>query len=116
MANKFISNLTSSSSDIKKTRATIISKNAEAAQADVVRVKQQELRDLEAKKLELSDLYPESEFSLMVTAKDFNAKAWAESLQNLNIQILNKSVEVKLAEDTYNEWFSEEVLDVNDLS
>lgn len=111
MANKFISNLTSNTSDIKKNRATIISQDAEAAQEELLRKLEQELRDLNAKVLEVSDLYPESEFSLMVTAKKFDAKEWAKTLQNLNIQILNKTVEVNAARKTYDEWFKDEVAD-----
>lgn len=106
--NKFAQNLTLSSTSIKETRAKLISEDAQAAHEELLRKLQQDLRDLARKKDALSDLYPESELSLMIAKPNFDAKKWVADLQNLGVAMANKTVEIKIAQDTYNEWFAED--------
>lgn len=107
MANKFINNLTSSSEAIKGQRANLISANAQASQEELLRKLNQEKRDLEMKKMALSDIYPDSELSLLVTKSDFDAARWSRDYQQIGVQLLNKQVEIKIAQDTYDEWFKD---------
>lgn len=103
--NKFIRNLTLSNKTIKGNRAKLIAEDAEEAQNTLLRNLKKELRDLRRKRESLEDMYPESEFSLRVTKENFNPVTWANELQAAKVAISMKEVEVKLAEETYNDWF-----------
>jgi len=105
--NKFIQNLTSSSAAIKDQRATLISADAQASQEELLRKLKQEQRDLLRKRMALSDIYPDSELSLLVTKNTFDADRWSRDYQTIGVQLLNKEVEIKVAQATYDEWFGE---------
>ncbi len=107
MANKFAQNLAKSNESIKEARAAMIAEDASAAQEQILLKLKQEKRDMERELMSLSDMYPDSELSLKVTKSEFNPQAWVKRVQDLKVSILNKSVEVKLAQDTYDEWFKE---------
>lgn len=106
--NKFAKNLTLSNSQIKEARANIIAEDAKAAHEELLRMLKQEQRDLERRKLALSDLYPDSELSLRIAQPNFNAKTWVKDLQDIGVSLANKSVEIKIAQDTFDEWFSDD--------
>lgn len=103
--NKFETNLIASSKTIKANRARAISEDVENAQSEIVRKLTQEKRDLTRKLDSLSDLYPDSELSLRVVKDSFNAAEWASEVQALKVELANKTVELSLAKETYDEWF-----------
>ena len=105
--NPFIKKLMSSNDDIKKNRAVIIAETAEAAQYDIVRELERELRDLRSEEMELTDLAPDSELSLLVVKKDFNADNTFRKLQSVRERIDITDVKLKIARNTYNEFFGE---------
>lgn len=107
--NKFITNLTASSDNIKSARAALISENAEASQRKLIETLKEIKRKLEGQKLALSDLYPDSELSLLVTKTSFDADKWARDLQNIKVSLLNNQVELKSAQETFDEWFTEDI-------
>lgn len=107
MTNKFTDNLTSSSAAIKGQRAALISSNAQRAQEELLRKLTQESTDLQLQKMALSDIYPDSELSLLVTKNSFNADKWVSDIQNIEIKLLNKQVEINAAQKTYDEWFKD---------
>lgn len=108
MANKFKSNLTASNKSIKANRAELIAEDAQHAQQKLIDKLTDEQRALKRKRIALSDLYPDSELSLRVTKDNFDADKWALELQDIEVQLLNKKVEIKAAEATFNEWFKED--------
>lgn len=105
--NKFTTNLTSSAGQIKEQRATLISADAQASQEELLRKLNQDARDLNRKILALSDMYPDSELSLLVTKSNFDAFRWTNETQALKVQLLNKQVEISIAQKTYDEWFED---------
>lgn len=110
MATKFTKNLTLNNKSIKESRAQLIGEDAEAAQAELLRTLRQQHRDLQRKKDSLSDLYPDTELSLQPAKGGFDAKKWVVDLQNTNVAIANKQIEIDIAQETYEEWFSDESL------
>ena len=108
--NKFMKLLSADNNSIKGNRAKLIAEDLKAAQEEIVRNLQQEKRDIERKLLILSDFSPESELSLKVVRDGFDSKEWARNNQDLKVELANKTVEVKLAEETYNEWFTDDTL------
>jgi hypothetical protein len=106
--NKFLKNLTQDGAAIKEARATLVGGDAESAQSKLVTRLEDEMRKLQRQKLTLSDLYPDSELSLQVTRDKFDADKWANDLHNVNIAILNKTVELNSALATQKEWFTDE--------
>jgi hypothetical protein len=107
---KFLTNLTQSGSSIKATRAKLINEDAESAQARLLSDLTDQLRDINRELETLSDLYPESELSLLATRDKFQAKEWVAKVQALKIRKLNKLVEVKAAKETNDEYFGEEAI------
>ena len=105
---KFVVSLTRDNKSIKAARAKIIAEDAYDAQSEIVRTLSQEKREIEKQLLKLSDTSPDSEFSLKVVKDNFKASEWAKSIQALKVQLAMKEVEVKVAVDTFNEWFGNE--------
>ena len=105
--NKFAKMLGSSSKEIRGARATLLSEDARFAQEELVRTLESEKRDLDRKLVAATDLYPDSELTLMVTRKDFEAKAWVSHIQKLKVALTAKNIELNLAKETYAEWFTE---------
>jgi hypothetical protein len=106
--NKFISTLTNSNADIKAVRAKMINEDALDASEELLRSLKQEKREMERQLMNLSDMSPESELSLMVVKPNFDAKSWIANIQRLKVELANKQVEIDLAEETHNEWFGKE--------
>ncbi len=106
--NKFAKLLSGSSKEIRGARATILADDARFAQEELVRNLEAEKRELNRKLVAATDLYPESELSLMVTRKDFDPKAWTKRIQELKVAIAEKQVELDLATETFTEWFEDD--------
>lgn len=102
---EFLKNLTLSNAQIKEARAKVICEDAKDAQEEIVRVIKREKRELDSKLLSLTDMYPDSELSLRVVKTDFNAKTLFSEIQKCKIEREMKAVELRLAEETYQEWF-----------
>lgn len=103
---KFETTLKASNKAIKATRAKLIAEDAEASQEDLLRHFKKKERELKSKLASLTDVYPDSELSLRVVKKDFNAAILFEDIHNVKVELANLQVEVKIAEETTKEWFS----------
>jgi len=104
---KFATNLKKSNKAIKAQRADIIAESTQAEHEDLVRDLKKTRRELRTKLMGLEDLSPDSQFSNNVVKGDFDAKAWAKSMQSIKVEILNNKIELQVAEETTKEWFSE---------
>jgi len=102
---KFEIMLEGSNQQIKSTRAKILMEMSMAAQEKIVRELREEKRTMELELMNLTDIYPDSELSLLVVKKDFDPRDVFEKIQDLKIRLTNKGIELKIAEDTYDEWF-----------
>lgn len=107
--NKLRKLLTSGASVIRGVRANLVSEDMQHAQVKLIDRLKEERRRLERKKLSLSDLYSDSELSLKVVKKDFNADSWSTDMQNVSVALLNNEIELTVAKNTFDEWFEETI-------
>jgi len=105
---KFRSLIKSTGKAVKEVRGNLLTDNAMYNAEQLVRTKESELRALKMRENDMTDFYPESEFSLRVTKKEFNDKQWFAELCNLRVDIANMEVEVDIYKETYEEWFGVE--------
>lgn len=103
---KFISTLTKSNKDIMKDRAENVGKKTALKQKALVDRLEGEVLDLEGKIQDLTDLAPESSTSLK--PQDFDEENWVRNMQEYKVQLLNKRIELKIAQETQKEWFGGE--------
>lgn len=101
----FQSMLEKSHKEIRGQRASLLSKDAERKMRKVMEAKEEIVEDLEMKVLNLSDLSPDSTTTLKVTKNGFDAKSWAEQLIDTKTQLRVAQEELKIALQTYNEFF-----------
>lgn len=106
--NKFAQNLTKNNKQIKESRAKRVAEQAKMAQEDVVRTLRTETMDLEAKLEDLEDLSPDSTMSLNPVKGEFDAKEWVNKIQSIKIELANKTIEYKIAKETFDSYFTEE--------
>jgi hypothetical protein len=105
--NKFVQNLTQSGDGIKQQRAELLGSQAKTAQSNLVNRLTNERDTLKLQLDSLQDLSPDTTISLKPGGDNFNAGNWVNQIQNLKVQLLNKEIELKVANDTYTEWFGE---------
>ena len=104
---KFVKNLTMSEVGIKQARAEALASGTQIEQQDLMNSLKREVLRLENKLTKLNDLAPATTVSLR-PGENFDPKAWASDLQNTKIELLNKRIELDVATETYDEWFTEE--------
>jgi len=104
---KFQSLLKQSGKAVRSARAVLIEENAKYEAEELLRKKRDELRKLKMQENEMTDFYPESEFTLRVTKKHFDAKQWFVDLCELQLKIANTEIEIEIVEKAFNEWFGE---------
>lgn len=105
--NKFVGLLSRSGDTIMKDRAASIGQLAEMAQEELVNDLKRRKIELETKKSEMLDMSPDNRYSLKPGA-NFNAKAWTSEYHKINLNLINLEVELKVAEDTTKELFTDE--------
>lgn len=105
--NNFAKNLAKSNKEIKEQRAEIVGNDAAMAQEDLVRNLKKKQNSLKSKLLSLQDLNCDSKDSLNPVRSDFDADKWVQEVQDTKVELLNVKIELKVAEETNEEWFSE---------
>lgn len=105
--NKFTELISDTSNATLKRRASAIAQNAEIAQQTIVNNLKKERTELELRKENLTDLAPETNDSLRPGSKDWNADAWAKELQEVKQKMYFLDIQIKLAQETYDEYFKE---------
>lgn len=93
--------------EIKDARRSIIIEEAEEAQYEIVKGLRREVRSLEKNLLSLTDFYPDSELSLRVVAKNFNAVKLFQEVHVTKVALAEKVEEYEIALETYNTYFGE---------
>lgn len=102
--NRFEMELSASHKDLKETRARHLSIEAEEAQNDIIRDLEKRIREKEAKIYDLTDLAPGSTTSLLF--KKFDGPQWASELQKEKVEKALLEAELKIAENTFKEFFT----------
>lgn len=105
--NKFQSLVGQNGNDVLKRRAEALATHAEIAQSAIVNKLKQEKTKIELDILNLTDLAPETNDSLRPGSKDWDATTWARNLQKAKQDLYNVKIQLQLAEETYNEYFTE---------
>jgi hypothetical protein len=105
--NKFIKELTLSGVDLKGKRASILSSQVTSAQTSLINDLKGKRDQLELKLEDLTDLAPKSTTSLKVGHKEFNATQWVREVHDTKVALEEAELELSIAEETFEEWFSE---------
>ena len=105
--NKFVTLISSNGNEALKRRADTIAQNAEVAQQNLVNNLKQRKIEIDLKIADLTDLAPDSSVSLRPGNKDWDAKKWVADLQKAKQDKYAVEIQLKLAEETYNEYFRE---------
>ena len=105
--NKFIKLINSNGNEVLTRRAESIASDAEIAQQNLVNTYKQKINQLTRKIADLTDLAPDTMDSLRPGGKDWCAQNWAIELQNAKQDLYTTQISLKLAEETYNEYFTD---------
>jgi hypothetical protein len=103
--NKFVEMISANGSDVLKRRATAIGTSAQIAQETIVNDLKNKISNLELKLIDLTDLAPETSDSLRPGSKSFDPNRWVTEVQNTKQDLYQLKIQLKLAEETYNEYF-----------
>lgn len=104
---KFQELISDNTSASLKRRAAQISTSAEIAQQNLVNSLKQEKTNIELKIAGLTDLAPDSTDSLRPGSKDWDAIEWVKNLQAAKQELYQVNIQLKLAEETFDEYFTE---------
>ena len=105
--NKFQKLISSEGDKTLLRRAGSLATSAEIAQQNLVNELKQQKVSLELKITSLTDLAPESRDSLRPGDKDWDAKQWVKDLQDTKQALYMLEIQLKLAQETYDEYFKE---------
>lgn len=105
--NKFIQLISEGADKTLQRRAEAVATAAEIAQQSLVNKLKLEKSNLELKITNLTDLAPDSKDSLRPCDSKWNANTWVTDLQKAKQDLYNVTIQLKIAEDTYKEYFSE---------
>ena len=105
--NKFEEIVGNNSNAVLARRATHLADTAKLSQESLMNTLKTKKAELEGRIINLTDLAPTSKDSLAPGVEGFNAKNWVEELQNLKLVLYDLEVSIKLANETYNEYFSD---------
>ena len=101
--NKFSRLISDNGNGTLQKRAQSISTAAEIAQQNLVNALKQKKVELDLKITSLTDLAPDSTESIRPASKDWNAAKWVEELQAAKQELYFLKIQLKLAEETFDE-------------
>ena len=105
--NKFTELIANNGNETLKRRAKTIAQTAEIAQQNLVNSLKTKSSELELKIANLTDLAPDSTDSLRPGTKDWSPIDWANQLQEAKQEKYFVDIQLKIAEETYAEFFNE---------
>lgn len=110
--NKF-EKLISTNSDVTlQRRAGILSNESKMAQEDIIATIKRAINQEELTLMSLTDFTPTHTTSLQPgNFAQGGATEWAQNLQKCKENIYNLKIKLKIAEETYNEYFTEEAIE-----
>lgn len=103
--NKFVEMISANGGDVLKRRAVAIGTSAQIAQETIVNDLKNRISNLELKLIDLTDLAPETTDSLRPGSKTFDPNRWVTEVQNTKQDLYQLKIQLKLAEETFNEYF-----------
>ncbi|MEN6292320.1 MAG: hypothetical protein ABFD07_09960 [Methanobacterium sp.] len=105
---KFVNMLSASDSAIKETRAKQLAEDTVLEVDSFINNLKRELSKLNNKLTSLTDLAPDNTYSLRPGSKDFDASRWVNELHETKMEIKLKTIELEVASEIRNEWFTSE--------
>lgn len=105
--NKFVKTLSASDAKIKESRAQILAEQASIEADTMVQNLKKEKLSLQNKIANMTDLAPDSTFSLRPGGESFDAAKWIKELHKTRMELKLKEIELTEAENIRNEWFGE---------
>lgn len=105
--NKFTSLISNTGNDTLKRRAENIAATAEIAQQNLVNKLKQRKAEISLHIENLTDLAPENTESLRPGNKDWNPETWVTELQKAKEDKYTIEIQLKLAQETFDEYFRE---------
>ena len=105
--NKFEEIVGNNSNVVLARRASNLADTAKLSQESLVNALKGQKAKIESKIINLTDLAPTSKDALAPGVEDFEADKWVEELQQLKVSLYDIEVSLKLATETYNEYFAD---------
>lgn len=100
-----VKSMTQSHDGIKKARAINLASQIEIAQTNKINGIKQRIFETQNSLDAMNDFAPDSTVSLK--AKDVDTTRFVNEIHDLNLQLVELNVELKVAEATYSNWFGE---------
>ena len=104
---KFLDLMSQNDSKALVARASQINTQAQIAQANIVQKLKNDIAEVEIEVQNLTDFAPDTTQSLRPGVKGWNPAKWASDLQNAKTRLYELTIELKIAEDTMEEFFGE---------
>lgn len=105
--NKFTELISNNGENTLVNRARILAESAELAQNRLINKLKATKAELELELDKLTDLAPETTDSLRPGSKSWNPEQWVKRMQEINEDLYNLKIQIEIAENTYNEYFTE---------
>lgn len=105
--NKFQQLISDNTSNTLKRRAELVATQAEIAQQTIVNNLRNKISRLKLRMDKLVDLAPDSTDSLQVGSNNWDPVEWADKLQSIRWELKQTEEQLKIAENTYDEFFKE---------
>lgn len=105
---KFLRMMSQNDSKTLQARAAVIDTQANLAQKNLINALRQQETEVKLQIQSLTDFAPDNTQSLRPGTANWNPKKWATDLQNAKIALKEIELQIKEAEDTYEEFFGEE--------
>jgi hypothetical protein len=102
---KFERTIDASDKTIKGQRASILAKSSRRAAENKVRSLEDKVDTLESTILNLTDLAPDTTYSLRPGGKDFDAEGWFEKLYTAELELELANIQLAVASRLLKEWF-----------
>jgi len=105
---KFLKMMSQNDSKALVARASQINTQAKIAQANIVQRLKNDIAEVEIEVQNLTDFAPDTTQSLRPGVRGWNPQKWAADLQDAKTRLYELKVELKIAEDTFKEFFGDD--------
>jgi len=105
---KFLKMMSQADNNTLKSRANAINQQADIAQTNVINGLKQRKAEIEIQIQSLTDFAPDNTQSLRPGMANWNPSKWAKDLHNAKVELYELELQLKIAEETYKEFFGEE--------
>lgn len=105
---KFFQELVKTNNKIKETRARRVANSLRREQMNLVNNLQMEIDQIDDNIEQMLDMHATSTTDLTV-GKGANAEKWVNEYQNLQLRKTEAKVKLAIAQNTFNEWFKDEI-------